>query len=71
MHFTPLHGCFVAISLATLERTGQVQAFATALHLLMQLTSTTAIHMTAALTAIVLGHAIWIRRGTVRHPKLH
>jgi uncharacterized membrane protein len=58
--------------LATLEHTGKVQAFTTALHLLMQLTPTIAVHMTAALTAIFLGPAaIWMRHGTVQHPKLH
>lgn len=38
----------------------------------MQLTPTIAIHMTAALGALVLGPlAIWARRGTVQRPRLH
>jgi len=49
-----------------------VQIFTTALRLLMQFTPTIAVHMTAALTAIVLGPmTMWMRRRTTQHPKLH
>jgi len=38
----------------------------------MQLTPTIAVHMTAALGALVIGPiALWARRGTSQHPRLH
>lgn len=38
----------------------------------MTLSPIIAIHMTAALTALILGPvAIWARRGALQHPRLH